>query len=602
MQSKTQDIRKIYMSKYLSGLIVCLFLLPVLSLAQVEQIWVLGDGEKVFRNNLNHPDKKQNVVWDDNKVELKGLYNEVLAFQIIVETGEQVADNVQIVVDGPTNTLTGQSIGNSTLEHGPGGTIEVFTQHYLQVADSTSPNWFYGSTKAAPKNMTGWIPDALIPSDALADRGGLPMNIEPDQNQGFWIDISLPRDQNKYPDGLYRSTIRILEEDDLVKEIPLEIELLPYYLSDENESTIWLFTSGVDQYYPNLSNDQVEKMLKFQGHRHRVDVVGGFEVHNSRFDEKRMNQYKPYLNGKAYTPANGYYGPGQGVGEKIFPIGMYGGNELGNTKQEVQNQSDLWVNWFEQNAPDVTYFWYTIDEPGEEEYDSIKELANWINSNPNEGSALPLFTTTGFEPELKNAIDIWAAYNGVNLDVLPEIRKRGGDHWFYNGNRPRYGSVILEAAAVDLRVNSWILYKYGINTHFIWHGTHWQHNLQGPKRHLHQNMYQNPLTFINDGMNFGNGDGIIFYPGHMPFYKEEDRGLNELIPSIRLKNIRRGQQDAALMRMVEEKIGREKVLNLINNVVPRALSEVSMDEPVPWSEHGDDYDKIRYRLYEKLEE
>jgi hypothetical protein len=188
----------------------------------------------------------------------------------------------------------------------------------------------------------------------------------------------------------------------------------------------------------------------------------------------------------------------------------------------------------------------------------------------------------------------------VELNDLPEARKNGGDHWFYNGNRPRCGSVILEGTAVDCRVNSWILYKYGINTWFIWQSTHWQHNGQGPKRHLHQNVFANPLTFINDQMEYGNGDGILFYPGRMPFYPEEDRGLNMIFPSIRLKNIRRGQQDAEIMRMAEKKAGREKVISIIRKVVPKALSEVSMKDGVPWSEKGDDYDTIRDDLLKLL--
>jgi hypothetical protein len=158
----------------------------------------------------------------------------------------------------------------------------------------------------------------------------------------------------------------------------------------------------------------------------------------------------------------------------------------------------------------------------------------------------------------------------------------------------------LEGAAVDLRVNSWILYKYNINNHFIWQGTHWRHNLQGPKRHLHQNVFKNPLTFINEHMEYGNGDGIIFYPGHMPFYPEEDRGLNRILPSIRLKNIRRGQQDAAIMWMAEKKTSRKNVIDMISKVVPKALSEVSMKDSVQWSEKGNDYDKVREELLKLL--
>jgi hypothetical protein len=571
-------------------------LLPVSVFAQVEHVWALGDGEKIFREDLNHPDKYGNHVWDGEALHLIGLFNEVMAFQIIVETGPEGADALEISVEAPVNRRTGKSLGGNTLKYGPGGTIEIFTQHYLNVENPTQPLWFYGSPAAAPKHMTGWIPDALIPVNATPGRGGFPVDVGPSRNQGFWVDLHLPRDQDSFPAGIYHGMVQVLQSGEIVKEIPLEVTLLDEYLTDENHTNIWLYTSNVQAYYPDLSRQRIDEMLKFEGRRHRVDLAGGFSVNSSSFDEQNMNEYLPWLDGSAFMPANGYHGPGQGVGEQLFPIGMYGSNVLGSSRQEVRQESNHWVEWFERNAPEITYYWYIIDEPGEEQFDWIRERAEWIKGNPGPGSSLPIFTTRGYHEELEDAIDIWAAYDGVDLELLPGIRSQGGDHWFYNGNRPRYGSVILEGAAVDFRVNSWILYKYNIHTHFIWHGTHWRHNHQGPKGHLHQNVFQNPLTFISGGMNFGNGDGIIFYPGRMPIYIEEDRGLNKILPSIRLKNIRRGQQDAGILWMAEQIAGRDRVLEIISDVVPRALSEVAMDEEVPWSEHGDDYERVREQL------
>ena len=605
IQFANKQLCKIY-------LFLFLFLFHYTAFAQIKNIWALGDGEKVFRNDQNHPDKNGNFIWDGKTIHLKGLYNEVLAFQMIVETGASGAKAIELSINAPVEKTSGKTIGGNTLKYGPDGMIEIFSEHYLQVIDSTPPNWYYGSPLAQPKKMTGWIPDALIPTDAPRGLGGFPVDIAPldttasynkglsSQNQGFWIDISLPRDQKNFPAGIYYGKLKVFQQGNLVREIPLEITLLPHYLPDENHQNIWVFSGDVYTYFPGLSKKQVDDMIKFEGHRHRVDMVGGFTANQSPFNEEMMEDYKPYLNGTAFTPANGYHGTGEGVGEKIFPVGMYGSKVMGDTKDDVQKQSNLWVDWFNKNARGVTYFWYLIDEPHEDRYAWIKERAGWINDNPGAGKSLPVFTTTSYNKDLSGAIDIWAGYDGVELKDLPVVRKNGGDHWFYNGNRPRYGSVILEGAAVDFRVNSWILYKYGINTWFIWQSTHWQHNGQGPKRHLHQNVFANPLTFINEEMEYGNGDGILFYPGRMPFYPEEDRGLNRILPSIRLKNIRRGQQDAEIMRMAEKKAGREKVITIISKVVPKALSEVSMKDAVPWSEKGDDYDKVREELLKLL--
>jgi hypothetical protein len=593
-------------------IIVVLLQFQIIGYSQYRNAWAIGDGEKVFRNDDNHPDKNGNNIWDGKTIHLKGLYNEILAFQVIVEIEKQGAKGIEISIDPPVEKATNKIIGGNTLKYGPHGTIEVFSEHYLHVTDSTRPNWFYGSAASAPKKMTGWIPDALIPSNALPGMGGFPLNIpavnrndkhfnnSSSQNQGFWVDLHLPRDMQNYPSGVYYGKVQVLENGKVVKELPIEVTLLPTYLTDANPTNVWMFSGNLKPYFPEMSQENIDNMIKFEAHRHRINMSGGFEVNNSPFSIEKMEKYKPYLDGSAFTPANGYNGPGEGTAEKLFPIGMYGSNVLGDNKADVQKQSDLWVDWFNKNAPGITYFWYIIDEPNPPVFSWIKERAGWVKDNPGIGKSLPVFTTSHFQEPLSGSIDIWAAFDGVDLNKLPVVRKNGGDYWFYNGNRPRIGAEILEGAAVDFRVDSWILYKYGINEWFLWESTHWQHNHQGPKAGLHQNVFVNPLTFINNDLDFGNGDGVLFYPGKMPFYPEQNRGLNQLLPSIRLKNIRRGQQDAAIMWMVEQKIGKDKVVKMISKVVPKAMSEVDMKDPVLWSEHGSDYDKVRDELLKLL--
>lgn len=285
------------------------------------------------------------------------------------------------------------------------------------------PTWFYGSPAAAPEKMKGWIPDALIPADALPGKGGFPINVSPLQNQGFWVDVQLPRDQKNFPPAIYSGKVQVSQMGKPVFEIPLEITLLPHYLTDENPGNVWLFTGDIYSYYPGLFAEQADEMLKFEGHRHRIDVAGGFEVNAKPFNLENIEKYNPYLDGSAFTPARGYHGNGEGVGEKLFPVGMYASPVMGNSKGEVQKQANLWVGWFKKNAPSVTYFWYITDEPREDKHQWIKERAEWIKSNPGPGKSLPIFTTTSYQKGLSAAIDIWAGYDGVPLDDLPEYEK-----------------------------------------------------------------------------------------------------------------------------------------------------------------------------------
>ena len=476
-----------------------------------------------------------NSIWDGDTVRLKGLYNEVLAFQVIVAAGNSGALSVEAAADSLVHAESGEVIASArNAPYSPGGSFEVFSQHYIHVENPTNPNWFYGSAASAPERMTGWIPDALITPDAEPGKGGFPVDIPSSKVQGFWFDLCLPRDTTVFSPGVYTGKIRVLEQGWEVAAIPLKLELLPCFLPDENHSNVWLFHNGatVKLYFPDLAQATVDTMLKHTAHRQRVELAGGFTPHFSQFDQEMMDAYRPYLDGSGFTSASGYEGPGQGEPEHIFPIGMYGSNVMGDTQEQVQQQSDLWVDWFEANAPGVRYFWYLIDEPGSGVFDWVTERAGWIHDNPGSGKRLAVFTTREWTTEIDAAIDLWAGGHGMDLDKLAELKEQGEDHWFYNGSRPRYGSVILEAEAVDFRMNAWAKYIYQVNTWFLWHGTHWRHNSQGPRAHQHQNVFTDPVTFISGPNTFGNGDGIVLYPGNEPFYPDESRGVNRIFGSI----------------------------------------------------------------------
>jgi len=586
--------------------------------AQIASTWAVGDGEKIFKYKTEHPSKKSNSIWDGERIHLRGLYNEVLGFQVIVEVDSTGARGLQLSMSPPIHQPSGMVIGGSGgIRYGDQGYIEFFSQHYLHVQRPTEPNWFYGSEKSAPAEMTGWIPDALIPSDALAGKGGFPLTVPPTEeeihrhqnivditprraslNQGFWIDIYLPRDR-KYPAGLYESEILVWESGAIFNSIPVQIEIIDAYLPEENHSNVWVYNSGMETlafYFPGLNTQEIRSIIKYEAKRHRIELVGGFEAHHTEYDEEILMDYKPFLDGSAFTPAFGYHGPGEGMGEKLFPVGMYGGRVLGTTKEKMQEESDKWARWFERYAPEVNYFKYMIDEPGPAQYSFIKEQVGWIKSNPGPGKKMKIQVTTGYVEDLKHAIDIWDAYDGVEIGRLEELRKEGKDYWFYNGNRPRYGSEILEGTAVDLRVNGWIKYLFGINTWFVWESTHWTHNGQGPKGRLQQRIFNEPLTFINRHLEWGNGDGVLFYPGMMPHQEEENRGINRILPSVRLKNIRRGQQDYELLWLAEKKIGADKTKLLARELVVKAMDEIKMDDKVYWPQHGDAYDEMRDRL------
>jgi hypothetical protein len=101
-------------------LLLCLATFQQTSIAQIKKVWALGDGEKIFREYKNHPGKNGNFTWDGKAIHLQGLYNEVLAFQVIVEADIAGANNIELSVNAPIHKASGRAIGANTLKYGAG--------------------------------------------------------------------------------------------------------------------------------------------------------------------------------------------------------------------------------------------------------------------------------------------------------------------------------------------------------------------------------------------------------------------------------------------------------------------------------------------------
>ncbi|WP_127579332.1 DUF4091 domain-containing protein [Paenibacillus koleovorans] len=582
-------------------------------------IWAVGDGEKVRRDDLANPNRDGNSVWDGHTVRLFGARNETIAFQLIVESQNSPIPSLSVEMSELRHRNYENAFIRNELAHPDdpndyvGRRIEVFTQHYLYVPDelSTPPQWFY-SASAPPLQMSGWIPDALIPHNARVGFGGQPVAVQPRANQGFWIDIYVPND-DALPPGLYTGAITVTMHDHNETTIPVELQLFDFALPQETHTKTMVYASDVSSYFPKL--DAPKDALRKMAQRHRFNLVGD-DVHGRAFDETALQAYRPYLDGSFFSRANGYEGPGEGVGEQIFPVGMYGSPVLGEEPAQMQAEADKWVNWFHQQKEaygwNGAYFLYLIDEPRVDKFPWIQEQCSAIKSSEGPGRELPILTTRGFAQALEGSIDIWCSSH-VTSEGKAGADRNGQPVWFYNGYRPSHGSIILEGDAVDMRVNSWLKWKHNIELYFVWHGTHWRHNHQGPRGRTNQNVYGYPVTFMyintnqndefyygGDGVHWGNGDGILFYPGHDPFYREQDRGIQAPISSIRMKNLRRGIQDYEYMWLAARQGKREQVDAIVNEAIPRVLHETDRDQDIAWSPVGSDWDGYRKNLADLL--
>jgi hypothetical protein len=294
------------------------------------------------------------------------------------------------------------------------------------------------------------------------------------------------------------------------------------------------------------------------------------------------------------------------VGNTIVPFSFYAPGTDFDERESAWRTSDEWMRFLSKWLPHAITFLYLFDEPTPAQYPHIRRIAENVKSNPGPGSRLPLLVTRHYTPELDGAIDIWDC-GAPHYDIrrAEAERERGRDHWACNGGRPEAGAVVIDSPATDARMLAWACFKHGIKVYFYWHSVHWMHNAQKPGERI-QNVWKNTVTFDNRGepgkplesQGFGNGDGVLIYPGEEVLHPDEDRGIAGPISTVQLANLRRGLQDHLYLTIAQQRGLAAEVSEALQAVVPRVFSDTN--GTIGFAEDADTYEAARYRLAQAI--
>ena len=556
-------------------------------------IWAVTDGEKIERDDVNSPLKSRNAVWDGKRVRLFGARNEVIAFQLIVEAGSSGIKQLsaalpELALKDGRQKIVYRSPGSDPSQYA-NRPIQLFSVNYLNVTQPTGASWFFKSAAARPKDSTGWKPVQLVPENAKPGRGGFPLAVAPLLNQAIWVELYTARDLAA---GIYSGRVTV-NADGKQTVIPVELEVFDFMLPDENSLPAMVYYEGSE---PELYHGRnLDAEYHRFAHRNRIELVSGYTIESVKAALGRFT-------GADFTQANGYAGPGEGVGNRIVPATFYGPGTDFDERESAWRRSDLWMSFLNERLPHAITFLYMPDEPPRAQFPRILKIAENIHSNPGPGRALPVFVTKHYVSELDGAIDIWdssALY--FNVKESDDQRARGRRYWVYNGGRPALGAMLIDTPATDARVIPWACFKHGVDVYFQWHSVHWKHNSQKQGERI-QNVWVNPITFDNRGQpnkprndqNFANGDGVLIYPGEEKLHPEEDRGVAGPVSTVQLANLRRGLQDHLYLTMAR-KLGLDAaVTEALQAVVPRVFSDAQ--EKVGFAEDGDTFEAARYKL------
>ena len=147
--------------------------------------------------------------------------------------------------------------------------------------------------------------------------------------------------------------------------------------------------------------------------------------------------------------------------------------------------------------------------------------------------------------------------------------------WLRPGRLPYVGSFSLFARPADIRVLPWIAMKYRCSGIFIPEVLNWS---------------------IGDVKLLADGENYLFYPS---------TNTNAVLPSVRLKRLRRGLQDVGYLWLLKQRHRTAIVETLINTMVHYAGIDVSENDPFPaalggWVREGRLWSEMRRILAEEV--
>lgn len=624
--------------------------IPVAS--NISAVWANNGQDKVVRGDLRASKGTDltNSVWDGATIKLFGAKNEVVAFNLVLESAKQAASNVSLSftrMDGPDGAaIVSTSAGSKeALFNWVGRPIELFYVRYLQIKGlSVLAYESYYDERHAPVRFRrpygadfigtgGWTDrpdhDTFYPEIAVPLELHPNFSIKKGQNQSVWVDIYIPKST---PAGVYTGTVAVSEGGVQTHSLPVTLTVRGFTLPDRpsGKTMVVLSESNVNRRHIGVewpvSPADTQRSLKIRNrhhhiaHRHRISLVG-----DGASDVTLTSEWVARLDGSLYTAQNGYDGPGVAVGNDVYPIGLYGGwtnswNE--NDAADMQKKADAWVSTFEAQFPNVLFFLYLIDEPGADKFPQIEQWSQWIDQSSGPGKRLPTFSTVGLVTASAQlpTLDIACTWTPIGVTATWEaavktLKDNGKTLCLYNGHRPASGTLATEDDGVAPRVLAWTQFKKGIDFWFFWESTYYNDfQATGEQTNVfaEARTFGTKTTFTDrgeQGWNYTNGDGVLFYPGTDTLFPSVSYGVDGPFVSLRMKLWRRGLQDMDYLALAQ-KVDAGKVTAIVQSIIPKVLWEYGVNDPqdpswvktdISWSVDPDVWEAARNSLAEIIE-
>jgi hypothetical protein len=262
----------------------------------------------------------------------------------------------------------------------------------------------------------------------------------------------------------------------------------------------------------------------------------------------------------AYNIPYGFFDP---RGEKYMRSERVNSFTIPYTENEKELAS-TWAHVLDLGAGAKAWV-YPSDEPvGKAAYDGLKKQCALVHrAAPGLKTCSPFFRGPDWDDKLTpfdeviGSLDIWCCntgyYNNPNIQKLMAERQKGGEEaWWYVccGPGKPFGNYFVDMSAIEHRILTWQMFKYGITGLLYWSTSYWN-GTKDPWDDIATVKDINPNIY---------GDGSLFYPGKRV-------GIDGPVTSIRLECIRDSMEDYEYLVMARRAIGEERTQGFVGKLV-----------------------------------
>ncbi len=529
------------------------------------------------------------------RVRLTGAINETLSFSFAIRANESS-------IPRPDLRAAALTAAQGKID---ASAITLYRLHPVEAG--RFPGWHIRSIAPRLRDHRPW--DVLVP--IRASRGGLPAELTASETYAFWADVTVPKGTFA---GVYATTIEVLSGGSPFAALDIELTVRPIVLPDESNVPLIAdidhqalfqhhlrFDASTPAFRAEDWGDHPRKnemdallmstLRMLQGHRispvlpglaptARINAAGGLGIDWEHYD----SVVEPLLSGRAFFNR---------VPLRLWPLPAamaHSGSSasIGNvsaamTAQYV-TQSALHFDqkgWLERcyviapsSAPQqVRQFSHSVRQA-----DSRIAVASRAFPQDMSPYGWPDFPHGDFS----DAVDIWMPpAQFYDFQIMTEERRKGRRTWMTADRPPFSGSTMIHASSVNTRVLPWQADGLGAQAISIGSVNAWPAT-SGPSP-----------------------DDCVRVDPHVLLYPGRAFGLDEPVPSVRLKNLRQGAQDAAYFRLLREHGLEHVVIALRDSLSIYAASDAfrthfADGRPAGWAEDAQLYDAAREIMADEL--